>query len=656
MRVVSLFKNLNVTWKVNLLVLIGVGISTLMILFLVHSGIEGLLNETSSQQLNEEAEAIRLRFDESTSALLKDANFISRNSELIDHIIQGQHEQLQTLVRIQGGLYNLDTVYVITPDRELLSSLRSDDTISSEQNEMVSLSLLGIETTGVVEHQTAEGSVLQLVAVAPIRDLTGALIGSVLVANTLDQDFLATLNYQRENVDLLLIHDNTIFSQSAGSFQHQAREALTIGEDLSLNRIEQAANAHQTTQGDTQRNPDNEPYRAIYLPLEIGERSLPLVLVISLNEASLLDFRSELERGLFIAALFVGIAELLGFTFLMRWSVIRPLNQLVGITREMEVSPHGITADESTKDEIGRLGYAFNRMVEAIQQRETSLADLNASLEQQVEDRTAELRHQTVNLRIATAKAKEAARIKGEFMANVSHELRTPLNAIIGFSDMLLMGIGGELHEQQRHKVERLRENGVRLLNLVNNILDITRIEAKRIELTQKPFSPVALVDRLQKQMEALAEKKQLAFNTIVDPQLPATLIGDEQRIEQIVVNLLSNAFKFTDKGSVTLEVRANPAEKQWNIIVADTGIGIAPHSREVIFEEFRQLDGSSSRAYQGSGLGLAITNNLVRIMDGRIELKSDVGRGSTFSVVLPMVESLESEDETGLLETIGAE
>lgn len=250
-----------------------------------------------------------------------------------------------------------------------------------------------------------------------------------------------------------------------------------------------------------------------------------------------------------------------------------------------------------------------------------------------------QLRDQAENLRIATAKAKEAARLKSEFLANVSHELRTPLNAIIGFSDMLLMGITGPLTEPQRHKMLRLKENGVRLLSLINNVLDLTRIEARRIEVIQKSFSPEGLIKRLSAQMTILAENAHLDFETAFAPDLPATLVGDEQRIEQVIINLLSNAFKFTEKGSVNLNFGIDRAARTWQITVADTGIGIPPHALDLIFEEFRQLDGGSSRAYKGSGLGLAITRNLVRIMGGDIKVKSTLGEGSTFTVTLPLAE-----------------
>ncbi|MBL1133884.1 MAG: HAMP domain-containing protein [Chloroflexi bacterium] len=310
-----------------------------------------------------------------------------------------------------------------------------------------------------------------------------------------------------------------------------------------------------------------------------------------------------------------------GITLFTSTRIAKPVTTLTEITQRISGGAYDQRIAITSRDEIGQLAQSFDRMATEIQRREANLIE------------------QADELKIATAQAQSAARIKSEFLANMSHELRTPLNAIIGFSDMLLMGIAGELNSQQRHQVERLRLNGNRLLALVNDILDLTRIEAKRVELILKPFSPRGLSERLGSQMEILAKENGLKFEVTVASNVPDQLIGDEKRIEQVMVNLISNAFKFTHQGTVRLEVKANLPERQWTIAVTDTGIGIPPHAINMIFEEFRQLDGTSTRAYQGSGLGLAITRNLVRIMNGEIKVQSKLGEGSTFTVILPILE-----------------
>jgi len=299
--------------------------------------------------------------------------------------------------------------------------------------------------------------------------------------------------------------------------------------------------------------------------------------------------------------------------------ITTPITRLSNVARAIQGGDFSQQVTVDRKDEIGQFAAAFNSMTSAIQKRES------------------DLRKQADELRIATAKAKEAARVKGEFLANVSHELRTPLNAIIGFSDMLLAGMSGPLNEKQTHKLTRLKDNGARLLSLINDLLDLTRIESGRLETVDKEFSPRTLAERMTAQMESLAVASSLKFEMTVAPDMPEKVWGDEKRVEQVIVNLLSNAFKFTKEGSVSLRIDANRAERTWTVDVTDTGVGIPPHAVNVIFEEFRQLDGSYSRAYKGTGLGLSITRNLVRMMGGKITVKSAVGTGSTFTVTLPL-------------------
>jgi signal transduction histidine kinase len=301
-------------------------------------------------------------------------------------------------------------------------------------------------------------------------------------------------------------------------------------------------------------------------------------------------------------------------------SIREPIETLDYVANGIAAGQYDRRVNLSGHDEVGRLAQSFNAMAEAVQKRDTNL------------------REQADSLRIATAKARESARLRSEFLSNMSHELRTPLNAIIGYSDMLLAGMGGDLNDKQHHRVERLRENGRRLLDLVNDVLDLARIEAKRVEVQHKPFSPRELVRRMHTQVDILSTQRGLDFEVVVEPNVPNTIIGDEKRIEQVALNLLSNAFKFTETGCIKLHVSADPDQQVWTLAVSDTGIGIPPHAMDIIFEEFRQVDGSSTRTYKGTGLGLAISRHLVHLMNGRIAVESQLGKGSLFTVTLPLV------------------
>jgi signal transduction histidine kinase len=274
-------------------------------------------------------------------------------------------------------------------------------------------------------------------------------------------------------------------------------------------------------------------------------------------------------------------------------------------------------------------------------------AALGAAL-QSAKTANTELESVNSELKSANAIARESVRLKSEFLATMSHELRTPLNAIRGFTSIMIEGMGGEIDDEARHMVERINANGDRLLTLINDILDIAKIEAGRMELVDEILTPTQLTEQWQMQMSVLAEQRGLNFEVHVDPRLPETLHGDSTRITQVATNLLSNAFKFTKEGTVTLDVK-HAANNTWQIVVSDTGSGIPPHALNYIFEEFRQVDGSSMRAYGGSGLGLAIVRNICRLMEGKIDVTSELGKGSTFTVTLPLVTDVEVEKAVAL-------
>ncbi|HLU08918.1 MAG TPA: ATP-binding protein [Oceanobacillus sp.] len=360
-------------------------------------------------------------------------------------------------------------------------------------------------------------------------------------------------------------------------------------------------------------------------PVVVGRITVGAVSISLPTTALATKIENVRNQGLVVALNAVIIGGVMSFA--ISRTITNPLRQLSAAAARIAEGDFSSTITVNSSDELGHLAVAFNKMSDQLQTM--------------VED----LKRQNVELQVANEKAQQASRLKSEFLATMSHELRTPLNAIIGFSDMLLLGMSGELNETQRHKIMRLQENGKRLLLLVNDILDIARIEAGRIELRNEPFLPAQLAERIAQQMVVLAERENISFTMKIDPMLPPLLVGDVKHIEQVIINLLSNAFKFTEEGAVSLVfgVQGN----NWTIAVKDTGIGIPPHALDVIFEEFRQVDGTAARAYKGTGLGLAITRHLVRVMGGKIGVESTLGEGSTFTVTLPMVLPQIDEPET---------
>jgi signal transduction histidine kinase len=227
-----------------------------------------------------------------------------------------------------------------------------------------------------------------------------------------------------------------------------------------------------------------------------------------------------------------------------------------------------------------------------------------------------------------------ASQHKSQFLANMSHELRTPLNAILGYTELILDNIYGETPDKMREVLERLQANGKHLLGLINDVLDLSKIEAGQLTLDLADYSLKDVVDTVVSAVESLANGKKLALTADVGPNLPIGH-GDERRLAQVLLNLVGNAIKFTDKGEVA--IKASVADGSFTVAVRDTGPGISPSDQGKIFEEFRQADNAATKRKGGTGLGLSIAKRIIKMHGGRLWVESDVGKGSTFAFTIPV-------------------
>ncbi len=333
-----------------------------------------------------------------------------------------------------------------------------------------------------------------------------------------------------------------------------------------------------------------------------------------------------------VAVLVVGI-----LTWIITDRLVRPITALTEAASVLADGDWGHRVQLDRRDELGVLAQAFNTMGSELQQMFTALEQTNSELESRVEERTAQLAHATAEAQQARIAAEAANRAKSAFLANMSHELRTPMNAIIGYSEMLIEEADELEPADFIPDLEKVLGAGKHLLGLINDILDLSKIEAGRMELYLETFSIASLIEGVVSTIQPLLAKNGNSLVVSCDPEI-GSMCSDLTKIRQSLLNLLSNACKFTDHGQIYLRAeRFTDEGGEWvRLEVEDTGIGMTPEQMGKLFQAFTQADASTTRKYGGTGLGLVITRKFCQMMGGDVTVTSTMGKGSVFSIRLP--------------------
>jgi signal transduction histidine kinase len=325
---------------------------------------------------------------------------------------------------------------------------------------------------------------------------------------------------------------------------------------------------------------------------------------------------------LFSTALVTALLIMSGSYIIVRYVIVKPVKHLKEVSDAIAAGELNVRSEIQTGDEFEDLSHAFNRMLRNLVSMQDRLRKVNADLDRKVD----ELAHANLALY-------ESNRLKSDFLATMSHELRTPLNSILGFSDVLLSS--NQLNDKQQRWVSNIKSSGERLLGLINDILDLAKIEAGKMQVRLSEFSVYDVCEGLLTMFRPLAEKKNIDLRGQLEAGIPV-LRQDVGKLQQLLSNLLSNAIKFTPEGGrVLLRAEADPMYVV--LTITDTGVGIAAEEQELVFEKFRQAGNPLTREHAGTGLGLSIVKELSKLLGGEVALQSELGRGSTFTVRLPL-------------------
>ncbi len=361
-----------------------------------------------------------------------------------------------------------------------------------------------------------------------------------------------------------------------------------------------------------------------------NQRAVEIVNAPENQAATLADLQRHVMY-IFVAAVLIGLT----LSIVLARSVASRVAELVQAMKRVEQGQLCERLHPTGNDELDILARQFNVMVEQLDENDRTIRDLNSGLERKVRHRTRQLSRSRRSLKRSLDKLTEYDRLKTEFFSNVSHELRTPLTMILAPVDRLLQHHSSTMPRDAVHMLEMVRLNGYKLLDLINRLLDFSKLEAGQMKLLVQRVDLNGLVDRLTQAATPLAQQRGIALTVDCDPAL-APFGADEEKVDTIVSNLVSNAIKFTPAGG-SIHVETHLADDRVWVSITDTGIGIDETQRDKVFERFVQVDGSSSREFSGTGLGLSLVKNLVELHGGQIHLKSELNKGSRFWFDLPL-------------------
>lgn len=626
----------------------------LVVIFVILVGAVGGALTLSFDQFSESV--ARSRFDEETTVIqqqmvqaeeraIADTHALANLGRIAQAIETDDNLRISLIISEAAPTYQFDEIIVVDAQGERIVAETvteaSENSSLLRENLLIQFGLIGIETAGLTYDplSTDEAPGVMLAAVSTVRNDAGIIVGAVLTGRAITDEFLAELNFNRTDIHIGFIFENQLVAQHvAGQNQSVGQSAnletgnIELTSDEVHSDIVAEASSGSVVYVGVLDNRDGVPYSVGLVPITIGDSRGSMLLEISLENIS--EFRSDSISSTALIIVVLGLVGVGVLGLILYLLVIRGLTRLQTAATEMTAGHYDNPVPIRVQDEIGRLGAAFNMLAVEVQQRETQLQNLNKSLEQQVMDRTKELESALVEAREAREAAEKSDQIKSAFLASMSHELRTPLNAVINLTKFVAQGDLGSINAQQEHALLNSVDSARHLLNLINDVLDMSKIEADALSLFIRDDVDVnKIIASTVSTVRTLVGEKPVEVRLDKPEDLPV-IRADEQRVRQILLNILSNAARFTEEGYI--EIRARAEDSNIVIAVEDTGPGISREDQDSVFEAFKQTS-SGLRKVGGTGLGMPISKNLAEILKGKLWLESEPGKGATFFVSLPI-------------------
>jgi signal transduction histidine kinase len=605
-----LLKNASLAVKLNILVFLVLVVMLVGVAYLLILNTRNLTEEIGGERVTEEVNIIQNRLAEIEKELLVDTNFVVTSVAFFQAVGRRSAADTTQIITTANASLGLDDITVVDGDGQRLTDTSVDEDTTQEDT-LLREALNGSTTTVLLVEKNAGIVEVSIAAAAPVVSSTGNRLGAIQMSRHISREFLQSLIFGRQNIQLGLVYNGNVIVRSGDD----QTITMVLANSIALEpaSVEAAQTGQTIVREGLILGDQGVPHTVAYTPVlsEGGESPAVIMILVELEEIYSFQNSTLFNTIIVFVALTVFALAIL-YVNIYR-TVISPLNKLRVIAGVMTSGQYHERAHTSTIDEVGQLATAFNTMAIAIQQRE-------------------------VSLEAAREHAERANQVKSMFLASVSHELRTPLNAIINLTKFVGLGMYGTVNEEQTDILSKVEARSKHLLNLINDVLDISKIESGSLELFVEAGLKVdEIVTSAVDTAQSLLPGKPITIVCEIEPNLP-TLTGDAQRLQQIILNLLSNACKFTEKGLIRVRVCLQNGEIIMSI--ADSGPGIASENHELIFEAFRQTK-DGLRKGEGTGLGLPISRRLAEAHYGRVWVESSLGKGATFYVALPLKTSL---------------